>query len=135
MNKTFWLGYVAVFAAAQAIYFLVHEILLGPTYESLAAVFRPEAEMMSMMWVMLVGSAVSLLAFCYIFTKGYENRGIAEGVRYGVLIGLLYAVPYALDQYVIYPISTYLTHMWIISGVLIFAVLGAVFAAIYRPSR
>lgn len=134
MNKTFWIGYVVVVALAQAINFVVHELMLDTTYQSLAAVFRPREEMMSMMWIMFAGGAFSLLLFCYIFTKGYENRGIGEGIRYGVLIGLLLTVPYALDQYVVYPLTPFLTQMWLLSGVLTFAALGGVFAAIYRPS-
>lgn len=133
MNKTFWIGYVVVFVVAQAINFLVHGLMLDSTYKSLAAVFRPEEQMMNMMWIMFLGGAVSLLLFCYIFTKGYENRGIAEGVRYGALIGALFFIPYSLDQYVVYPITPYLTHMWLISGILTFAVLGGVFSAIYKP--
>lgn len=133
MNKTFWIGYVVVFVVAQVLGFLIHEVMLGATYESLAAVFRPEAEMRSMMGIMFAGGAVSLLLFCYIFTKGYENRGLGEGVRYGLLMGLFLTVPYALDQYVVYPLTVYVTAVWLITGIVTFAILGAVFAAIYRP--
>ncbi|MGB5245650.1 MAG: hypothetical protein WBM54_11565 [Woeseia sp.] len=134
MNKSFWIGYVAVFVVAQTMNFVIHEILLSSTYQSLASVFRPEQEMMSMMWIMFLSGAFALFLFCYIFTKGYENRGIGEGIRYGVLIGLFVSVPYAIDQYVVYPLTPYVTTMWILSGVLTFAVVGAVFSAIYRPS-
>lgn len=133
MNRSFLLGYVAVLVLAQVYGFLVHELMLGATYERLAAAFRPEAEMRSMMWIMLVGSAVSLLLFCYIFTKGYENRGLGEGLRYGLLMGLFATIPYALDQYVVYPVTAFLTSMWLLSGLVMFALLGVVFSAIYRP--
>ncbi|NNL53800.1 MAG: hypothetical protein HKP32_01455 [Woeseia sp.] len=134
VNKSFWIGYVVVFIAAQAMNFVIHEVLLGATYQSLGSVFRPEAEMTEMMWIMFAGGAVSLFVFCYIFTKGYENRGIGEGIRYGLLIGLLLAVPYALDQYVVYPISAFVAAMWLISGLFTFAVLGAIFSAVYKPT-
>lgn len=134
MNKTFWIGYIAVFVVAQALGFLIHEVMLESTYQSLAAVFRPEAEMMSKMWIMFLGGAVSLLLFCYIFTKGYENRGIAEGVRYGALMGLFISIPIALDQYVVYPLTSFLMQIWLVAGVLTFVILGAVFAAIYKPT-
>lgn len=133
MNKSFWLGYVVIFVVAQVIGFAIHEVMLASTYEALAAVFRPEAAIMDMMWIMFLSSGVALLLFCYIFTKGYENRGIAEGVRYGALMGLFLSFPYTLDQFVVYPITASLTAIWLVTGVLTFMVLGGIFAAIYRP--
>jgi len=135
VNKTFWLGFVAVFAVAQVLGFLIHQIMLDQTYQSLASVFRPEAEMMDKMWIMIVSSGISLLIFCYVFTKGYENRGIGEGIRFGVLIGLFLSLPYVLDQYVVYPITASLAMIWLVTGVVTFTILGAVFSAIYKPAE
>ena len=33
-----------------------------------------------MMWMMMVSGAVTMFAFCYIFTIGYQGKGIMEGV-------------------------------------------------------
>lgn len=134
MNKTFWIGFVVVFVVAQIIGFLVHGLWLQGTYQALAAVFRPEAEISSMMWLMMAGSVVTLFLFCLIFTKGYEGKGIGEGIRYGLLIGLFMSVPMALDQFVVYPITAELAAIWFITGVINFMILGAVFAAIYKPA-
>ena len=84
-NKTCWIGWLVVFLVMQAYGYLVHTLGLSDTYESFVSVFRPEAEMMDMMWMMMAGSAFSLLVFCYIFTIGYEGKGVMEGVRYGAL--------------------------------------------------
>ena len=134
MNKTFWIGFVAVFVVAQVIGFLVHGLWLQGTYQALAAVFRPEAEMNSMMWMMMLGGAIYLFLFCLIFTKGYEGKGIGEGIRYGLLIGLFFSIPMAVDQFVVYPITAELAAIWLITGVISFMILGAVFAAIYKPT-
>jgi hypothetical protein len=133
MNKTFWIGYVVVFVVAQVIGFLVHGMWLTSTYEALAAVFRPEAEMNSMMWLMMLGGALYLFLFCLIFTKGYEGKGIGEGIRYGLLMGLFLSIPSAVDQFVVYPVTAELAVIWFVTGVVTFAILGAVFAAIYKP--
>lgn len=132
-NKTFWIGFVAVYVVAQIVGYVVHEILLSDTYQALASVWRPEQEMMSMMWVMFITSAISLFVFCWIFTRGYEGRGIMEGVRYGVLIGLLMSVPMAFESYVIYPVTLELAVSWCVAGFAYWIIAGAVFAAIYRP--
>ena len=133
-NKTFWIGWIVVFVVMQVYGYLVHEVGLSETYESLASVFRPAAEMESMMWIMMVGGVFSLLLFCYIFTMGYEGKGVMEGVRYGALIGVFVSIISALDSYVIYPLTGELAVIWFITGVLAFIISGAVFAAIYKPS-
>ncbi|MGH8496229.1 MAG: hypothetical protein ACREVN_08835 [Gammaproteobacteria bacterium] len=134
MNKTFWIGLVVVYVVMQCVGFLVHGVWLSDTYAPLyGTVFRPEPEFQGMMWVIFVTGAVTTFLFCYIFTKGYEGKGLAEGLRYGLLIGLLMSVP-MLDQYVLYPLSLNLTVTWFLTGVINFMIGGAVLAAIYRPS-
>lgn len=135
MNKTFWIGFVVVYVVMQILGFLVHGLWLQETYSSLAGVvFRPEAEINSMMWMMFVSSLIYVFLFCYIFTKGYEGKGIGEGVRYGLLIGLFFSIPMALDQYVVYPITQNLALIWLITGVINWVIGGAIFSAIYKPS-
>jgi hypothetical protein len=135
MNKTFWIGFIVVYIVWQVIGFVVHGIMLGDTYRAMGDVFRPEAVMNSMMWIMFLSSALYLLLFCYIFTKGYEGKGVGEGLRYGLLMGLFMAIPMSLDQYVIYPLTMNLAVIWFVGGVVSFMIAGAVFAAIYKPSE
>jgi len=133
-NKTFWIGWIVVFVVMQAYGYLVHEVGLSQTYHSLASIFRPEEEMASMMWMMMVGGAFSLLIFCYIFTLGYEGKGVMEGVRYGALIGVFASIISAVNSYVIYPLTGELAVIWFVTGVIAFIISGAVMAAIYKPA-
>jgi len=133
MNKTFWIAFVAAYIVCHVIGFLVHGIWLDPTYQALAAIFRPKAEMDAMMWQMFVSSAIAIFAFSYIFTKGYEGKGIMEGVRYGFWIALLVGIPTAMDQHWVYPVPADLAIKWGVSNVVTWVVLGAVVAAIYKP--
>ena len=133
-NKTFWIGFVVVFIVIQAYGYLVHEVWLSATYESLAAAFRPKAEMDGMMWMMMVGWALSLLLFCHIFTLGHEGKGMMEGVRYGTLMGLFLGIPMSVNQYVAYPLTSELAVIWFVTGVISLIIAGAVFAAIYKAS-
>ena len=71
--KRFVLGFVAVFVASQVLGFVIHQVLLGATYASLADVWRPEAEMMAKMWMMWLTGGLWTVLFCYIFTRGYED--------------------------------------------------------------
>lgn len=132
-NRTFWIGWIVVFIVMQALGYVIHEVMMGDTYEKLASIFRPEAEMMDMMWMMMVSGAVTLFMFCYIFTRGYEGKGIMEGVRYGALIGFLMAGPMAIDPHVIYPVPADVASIWLVTGIVSLMIAGAVFAAIYKP--
>ena len=132
-NKTFWIGWVAVYIVMQLFGYVLNMVLLADSYEALAHVFRPQEEIESLMGIMFVSSAIGLWLFCYIFTKGYEGKGIMEGVRYGALMGLFLGISTSIDAYVIYPITQELAMIWLVSSVVGLAIGGAVFAAIYKP--
>jgi hypothetical protein len=133
MNKRFWMAFAACYVVGQGLGFLINGVILADTYKSLSSVWRPEAEMQAKMWIFFLTSLVAIFLFCFIFTKGYENKGIGEGVRYGALMGVLLSVPYAFDSYVVYPITGNLSVMWLVTGLAYWIVLGALLAAIYRP--
>jgi hypothetical protein len=132
MNQRFWIAVVVCYVVNQIFGFLIHGVWLQPVYASLADSFRAKAEMDQMFWMMFLTSAALIYAFCYIFTKGYENKGIGEGVRYGLWIGLLVAIPQAYDSHVVYRVPFDLATKWAVTGVIDFVILGAVLAAIYR---
>ena len=129
--KRFLLASLAVFVTFQVLDFVIHGLYLAPTYESLASIWRPNME--EIMWVMYCTAAVLSLLFVYIFTKGFQSKGIMEGVRYGFLIGLLMALIGGLNQYVIYPVPLDLTIKWVVFGLIEFIAAGAVTALIYKP--
>ncbi len=133
-NKTFWIGFVAVYVLTNAMGFLIHGVMLSDTYDALAAVFRPKEQIDSMFLIMMLSGAILLFIFCYIFTQGREGTGVMEGVRYGALIGVLLALPTSVDAFVIYPITEQLAVIWFVSTVVTMMIAGALFAAIYKPS-
>lgn len=132
-NKRFWMAFFACYIVAQALGFLIHNVLLMDSYKALAHVWRPEAEMNAKMWIFFVTSFISILLFCYIFTKGYESKGLMEGLRYGGLIGLFVSVPMAYDSYVIYPLPYTMALKWFLGGMVYWLALGATLALVYRP--
>ena len=68
------------------------------------------------------------------FTKGYEDKGLAEGLRYGVFIGLLVFVGRNLIVYAVQPVPAKLVIAWICGGIVELAIAGIIVAAIYRPT-
>lgn len=133
-NKTLWIGFIVVFIVAQALGYLVHEVLLAEAYTALqGTTFRTMEEIQANMWMMVVAAALYLFLFCYIYTKGHEGKGIMEGVRYGLLMGLFLSIPSTLDAYAVYNLTTEIVVAWFVSGVVMFMIYGAIMAAIYKP--
>jgi len=113
--KRFIFASIAVFIIIQGIDWLVHGVLLSGWYAEIKGLWRPG--MMDLMWVMMFGSLFFSFMFVYIFTKGYEGRGISEGARYGLLIALLMYVSGMLGQYFMYPIPLGLALIWVLYGI------------------
>ncbi len=121
---------VAVFLAFEVIDTIVNGVLLSKAYQALLSVWRPD--MMSKMWIYHVGSIILAFLFTYIFIKGYENKGLAEGVRYGIVIGLFMGIPYAFYSYAMYPLPLSLCLAWFVYVMVEFIICGIIVAAIYK---
>ena len=100
--KRFIVASLAVYVASLALGYLVHGVILRPTYDSLKNVWRPD--MQSKMWIEWLDGFIVSFLFTYIFTKGYQGGGIMEGLRFGFLIGLFVSIPMAYGTYMIIPI-------------------------------
>ena len=130
-TKKFLLASFGVFVTTQILDFVIHNLILGSTYESIQGLFR--TDMADKMWVMYVTGIVFSLLFVHIFTKGYEGKGILEGVKYGLLIGLVVYFVGSFNQFVVYPVPYVLMWKWVIYGTLEMMAAGAVTALIYKP--
>lgn len=130
--KRFIIASLSVFVAIQAMEFLINWIILMPQYEALKEMWRPD--MSSKMWIMYpIGLLVAFL-FTYIFVKGREGKGLAEGVRFGLIIWLFVAVPMSLGYWVMFPIPFKLALWWIIFSLIEYIIAGLLVAAIYKPT-
>ena len=132
MNTKRWLlASLAVYIAYEILDYVIHGGLLGSIYEQTASLWRPD--MMDKMWIMWVSNAIFSLLFAYIFTKGYEGKGLMEGVRYGLWIGLMIAIPRAYNSYATIAIPYALAFQWWVYGTIQMIICGVIAAAIYKP--
>lgn len=116
-TKRLILTVLAVFVYIFVSDFIIHGVLLGETYKETAHLWRPEEEMKNFMpWMMLAQLMIAKF-FSMIFVKGYENRGIAEGVRFGFLMSGFGLAP-ILIQYAVSPIPGSLIGAWIALGLI-----------------
>ena len=129
MNKKVWLGFIVVLVLMEVASFVVHSLLLGATYESLKSLWRPD--MQSKMWVYQVITVIGAFFFTYIFSKGYEGKGVAEGIRYGLYIGIWMSVGMAYGTYAMIAIPYSLALQWFLYGVVCYVIYGVALAMVF----
>ena len=130
--KRFLLAGLAVFVLFQALDFVIHSLILGPEYEAISSVWRPDME--SVMWIMMVASFFFSFIFVYIYSKGFGS-GILSGIGYGLLIGIFANTIPVINQFVIYPLPGFLVVQWCIYGLLQFMICGAAASLIYTVKK
>jgi hypothetical protein len=122
----------AVFVLTRVLDYVIHGVILMPAYESLKSLWRPDME--SLMWLMHVVGFIWSFLFAYIYTKGYEGKGIMEGVRYGLIIGLFTNIPAAYGTYAMIAIPHSMALQWLIYGLIECILAGIAVALIYKPA-
>lgn len=134
-TKRFWMAVVVIFILLEITSYVVHVVLLGSTYQSeeVKYAFRSMEEMNAKMWIMWLMDLVWVFFFTFFFVKGYENKGIMEGLRFGVYIGLFVSLILSYQSYVVYPIPYSLAFQWFIYGLIQSVILGLTAAVIYKP--
>jgi hypothetical protein len=110
--KKMVLAFLVVFVLFEVMDYVIHGVILSPVYAQLAHIWRPD--MMSKMWIMALSTLVMSFMFVYIFIKGYENKGVGEGIRFGIAAGLFMNFIGMFSQYVMYPIPLSLAIEWFV---------------------
>lgn len=131
--KKFWIAFVVVYVVYQITNLIVHSVILMGIYDQLSIdqVFRSAADMPGgVFWVTAI---VFSFFFVFIFAKGYENRGIGEGVRYGLYVGMLFFFVNSFNQFVTYSIPYSLVWYWILLGIIQSILCGVATAMVYKP--
>ena len=127
------LGSVVVALYFYLYEWLLHGIIMSKSYNEQLGLFRPDIESGIFLFWMLLGLVIMAFGFCFIFLKGYENKGIGEGFRYGLYVGITFAVSTALIEYSVFPFPGSWVISWIIGYMIMMILAGIIFAAIYKP--
>lgn len=129
--KRFTIAAFALFVFTFAFDFLLHGLLLQETYAATASQWRPEAEMQSYMPLMFVTQLAFATVFAFIFTRNYEGKGIGEGLRYGLYLGVLFAIVEVQKIcYMAIPLSLPLT--WAAAVIVWGALAGIILSLLYN---
>jgi len=131
--KRLAMSVVAVFAFIFVSDFIIHGQLLSGIYKETAALWRPESEMQSYMPWMIFAQLLMGTFLCLIFTYGQENKGIGEGVRYGLYIGA-FSAAHSFVWYAVAPIPQTLLWGWVGSCLVQSMISGVIVSLIYKKA-
>ena len=115
--------------------YLVHAVLLKDLYMQYTGVMSPEAQANAILPVNFGVVLVGFFAFAYAYAKGYEGgNGLQEGLRFGVLVGIMLCTFGTIWQYMVWPVGRRLLAAWLIDYIVEFALYGIVVGFIYKPA-
>jgi hypothetical protein len=139
MNARFVISVIVVFLLSSALSAVLHGRILGEDYARLATmgIYRtPDAARELMGWMML-GNLLFAIGFTWIYRAGRDLRPwLAQGVRFGIAVSLLYTLPMFLTYYVVQPTPSDLAAKQAVLGSLMTVILGIAAAFINRdPPR
>ncbi len=127
--KKFFLTFVVIFLVLTALGYIIHAVLLAPDYESVSQLYRRQP----LMPFLLLGNASFSLAFVWIYAMGVSAKPwVGQGVRFGLAVWLLWAVPIFLIQYAGQPFPGSMIGKEIGLELLDMLILGLLTATLYR---
>lgn len=130
--KKLVLTIIVVFVVANIAGFLIHALLLAPDYMAVKEHYRPEGQE-KMLWICLAYLAFAI-GSVVVYAKGVEAKPwLGQGIRFGLLMWLVLAVPSFFIAYAVQPVPTMLMVKQVLFEGLDKIVLGVITAALYRP--
>lgn len=131
--KKFLLAWIAVFVLAMGTDFLIHGLALRPDYLALPNLMRPEAESQKLFHWMLLAHVLMTGAFVWTYEQGRTSRPwLPQGLRFGLAMACLFAVPTFLIYYVVQPTPGLLVVKQCALDTARLLILGVVVAAFYK---
>jgi hypothetical protein len=120
-----------------ALGFLLLAVLpLADEVRQFAAVYRPEESMQSVAPVGMVAMLIGMMALATLYASAYrDGSAFAQGLRFGLLVGVFAAGSFVLHNYVSLNIGLRLALLQALAYFIQLLGAGVVVALIYRPSK
>jgi hypothetical protein len=125
-------GWVAFFLSGTLVFGLSP---LASLYAPYPGVYRSQAAVMNYFPIGLASTFVAILVLAFIYAKGYGGgRGLVEGTRFGVLVGIFVVCAFVGDEYVTLNIGWKLAVAMAAGRLFEWCVVGAAVGAVYKPA-
>lgn len=130
--KRFMLAAVVVFVFVFLYEWVFHGMLMADMYAQTANLWRSEADMEAKFMYLVAGQLLFAVMITWVFIRGYENRGIGEGLRFGIIMTLLLNAP-MLVMYAVAPYPEMMVFGWVAGSLVECLVIGVLLALLYKP--
>jgi hypothetical protein len=125
---------IVAWLAFCAFGYLSHAVLMKDLYLAHSIIMRTETEANGYLPLAFGVALLAFFAFAYAYAQGYEGgRGAQEGLRFGVLIGLMLVGFATVWDYMTYPLSRTFFLAQVVDYVVEYAIYGMIVGAIYKP--
>lgn len=128
-KRTIW-SVVTVFIVWSILDFILHGVLLKPTYEATANLWRPMDQMN--MPLMYFVTLVFTVCFVLIYGLMVGRKSLASGLRFGALFGLATGISMGFGSYSYMPIPLTLAWAWFFGAWLEAIMAGAIVGTIIK---
>jgi hypothetical protein len=114
--------------------FLVYGTLIAQDYNPYPGVYRSAQDSKSHMPLAFAGLFVAMLVATLMYAKGYEGgSGVAEGARFGLLVGIFVACVCVGTNYATLNIGSKLALEQAVATLVEWPLYGIVIGLLYRP--
>jgi len=126
----------AVATLVDGIYgFVVYGNVISGEFARYPAIYRSTETQTGYLPLMFVSVFFAMLVATYLYAKGYEGgSGLQEGMRFGVLIGLLTVGYVAGVNYAIMNIGKRMAAYYALAGLVEWTVVGTAIGFVYDPA-
>lgn len=132
MFKRTALAMLAVFVTWSAMDFVIHAILLAPTYEATAELWRPEAEMK--MGLMQLVTAISAVGFTLMYARLVDPKCMGAALLFGLIFGFISGISMGYGTYSFSPIPYKLALSWFLGATVEGIAGGFMLGLIVKPT-
>ncbi|HYL46875.1 MAG TPA: hypothetical protein VEU52_07595 [Candidatus Limnocylindrales bacterium] len=130
------LAAVASLVADLAFGYLYYGFLIANEYNPYPGVYRSSEVVKNYMPFGFAGILIGLIILSVIYAKGYEGgSGLAEGARFGILIGIFVAVYFVGTNFTTLNIGPRLAAVQAAGALIEWTLVGIVIGLVYKPAH
>ena len=136
MGQRFWISSIVAAVLFCLLGFVVHETLLHNDYAQISSLFRTPEDALRRMPIMFVAYLLMGFASTWIYRQGITASAswLLQGIRFGLAVALMSAVPMYLIYYAVQPLPATLVVKQIVLQTIAIVLVGIVIAWINRRS-
>lgn len=136
MGQRFWVSSIVAAVLFCVLGFVLHETILHNDYAQIPSIFRTPEEALRRMPIMFVAYLLMGFASTWIYRQGITGSAswLLQGIRFGLGIALVSAVPMYLIYYAVQPLPGTLVVKQVVLQTIAIVIVGIVIAWINRRS-